>query len=76
MTINLPNASLSVVLWLGRHRITGKARGGCEKPVRNLYRGREGQDQDVAEDSRTGAGRGMYVQLSKSADPCRVNVPH
>lgn len=47
--------------WLRRLRITGKARRGREKPVHHLYRGCEGQDQDVAEDSRTGACRGMYV---------------
>lgn len=28
--------------WLGRLRITGKARRGCEKPVHHLYRGCEG----------------------------------
>lgn len=37
---------------------SGKARGGCEKPVRDFNRRRKGSNQDRQKETRTGAYRG------------------
>lgn len=61
------NCCLSLDL-VGLHlAYTGKARGGRQKPVRLLYRGRAGKDQHVAEDFRTGAGGGAWNSCVEGA---------
>ena len=52
---------------------TGKARRGREKSIRLLNRRREGKDHNVAEDSRTGTGRGEHVYVCSCSSSTDLN---